>query len=92
MKTKTSITLQYSDGWVSVNSLAGVTVGTAFFVQNNGKHAVLASESGSTPTDDNSSFKIYPEPGSVLSVTSDTGELWVKNNSQLNIVSLSVGE
>jgi hypothetical protein len=92
MTTKTSITLEYSAGWVSVNNLTALAVGTPFFVQNNGKHAILASESVAMPSDDTAAFKIYPEPGSVLSVSSEAGELWVKNNSSLNVISLSVGE
>ena len=32
MATKPSITLNYSDGWVDVNTISGITAGTAFFV------------------------------------------------------------
>ncbi len=92
MATKTSINLEYSAGWVSINALTSMSVGTPFFVQNNGKHAVLATESASIPSDEAAAFKIYPEPGSVLSVSSEAGELWVKNSSSLTSVSLSVGE
>jgi hypothetical protein len=91
MTTQTSLTLQYSDGWVSVNSLTGLSVGSAFFVQNNGKHPILASESVAMPTDSTKAFKIHPQKNSVLSVSSTSGELWVKNGSELNVVSLSVG-
>ena len=94
MATKPVITLNNSDGWVSVNTLASISVGTAFFVQNNGDSVVLASESVTQPSDEATSFKIYPafKTGAALIVSSGSGELWVKNPSNAKVISLSVGE
>jgi hypothetical protein len=86
----TAIILKYSDGWVSIDTVTPIDVGTAFFVQNDGRHAALASESTTMPLDDSSVFKIHPDPELVLSVPENSGKLWVKNNSGLNVISLTV--
>tara|TARA_R110000796_G_scaffold103257_7_gene212456 strand:+ start:291 stop:779 length:489 start_codon:yes stop_codon:yes gene_type:complete len=93
MGTKPSITLNYSDGWVNVNTLSNVTAGTAFFVQNNGKHFILASESPTQPTNSSSSFMIYPSEEDNdfgVPIASGAQTLWVFNPKQGTPISLSV--
>ena len=94
MATKPSITLNYSDGWVDVNTISGITAGTAFFVQNNGKHFILASESPTQPANSTSSFMIYPSEntGTALTVSSTAQTLWLFNPKEATPISISVGQ
>jgi hypothetical protein len=94
MATKPSITLNYSDGWVNLNTTSAITAETAFFVQNNGNHFIWASESPTEPTGTNTSFILYPskDSGTALTVSSTAETLWVFNPRQATPITLSVGE
>ena len=93
MTTYNNVSQEASD-WVSVNSVSSVTVGDAFTLQNNHTGVVYVSESGSKPDINAGNFlRLYPPSFaglSIINVSADSGEIWVRPETLGKKLELSV--
>lgn len=80
-----------SDSWVNLNTLSGISVGTAMSIQNKAQNVLLLFISPTQPTaSSNDGIAVYDFPSELSVVEIDSGEdiVWAKSRGGLGQVNV----